>query len=54
MTLNYLKDQGLLRMASNLFGVAPCTLSCTIRKVCDAIVTVMGADLIEFLTTKRV
>ena len=53
MTLYYLKDQGSLRMTSNLFGVAPCTLSCTIRKVCDAIVTVMGADLIKFPTTKE-
>ena len=33
MTLYYLKDQGSLRMTSNIFGVSPCTLSLTIRKV---------------------
>ena len=27
MTLYYLKDQGSLRMMSNAYGVAPCTLS---------------------------
>ncbi len=40
-------------MTSNLFGIAPCTLSCIIQKVCDAIVKVMGADLIKFPTTKE-
>ena len=52
MTLYYLKDQGSLRMTSNAFGVAPCTLSLTIRKVCHAIVKVMGPEFIKFPTTK--
>ena len=52
MTLYYLKDQGSLRMTSNLFGIAPTTLSATIRKVCHAITTVLGPQLIKFPTTK--
>ncbi len=34
MTLYYLKDQGSLRMTANTFGVAVCTLSVVLRKVC--------------------
>ena len=34
MTLYYLKDQGSLRMTANSFGVAICTLSVVLRKVC--------------------
>ena len=52
MTLYYLKDQGSLRMTSNLFGIAPTTLSATVRKVCHAITTVLGPQLIKFPTTK--
>ena len=52
VTLYYLKDQGSLRMTSNLFGIAPTTLSATIRKVCHAITTVLGPQLIKFPTTK--
>ena len=33
MTLYYLKDQGSLRMTSNVFGIAPTTLSATVRTV---------------------
>ena len=53
MTLYYLKDQGSLRMTSNIFGVSPCTLSLTIRKVCSVIVKVLGPELIKFPTTKE-
>ena len=52
MTLYQLKDQGSLRMTSNLFGIAPTTLSATIRKVCHAITTVLSPQLIKFPTTK--
>lgn len=34
MTLYYLKDQGSMRMTANTFGVAICTLSVVLRKVC--------------------
>eukprot|EP00794_Sanderia_malayensis_P020675 gene20675-biopygen17064 len=53
MTLYYLKDQGSLRMTSNAFGVAPCTLSLAIRHVCYAIGKVLGPKLIKFPTTKE-
>ena len=40
MTLYYLKDQGSLAMTANAFGVALCTVSVVVRKVCDVIATV--------------
>lgn len=52
MSLYYLKDQGSLRMTSNIFGVAPSTLSHTIRRVCLAISNVLGPQLIKFPATK--
>ena len=48
-----MKDQGSLRMTSNLFRIAPTTLSEAIRKVCHAITTVLGLQLIKFPTTKE-
>ena len=52
MTPFYLQDQGSLRMTSNAFGVAKSTASVTIRKVCNALVKVMGPELIKFPTTE--
>ena len=37
MTLYFLKDQGSLIMTANAFGVAHCTVSVVVRKVCDLI-----------------
>ena len=34
MILYYLKDQGSLQMTANTFGVAVCTSSVVLRKVC--------------------
>ena len=52
MTLYYLKDQGSLRMTSNIFGVSPCTLSFAIRKVCNVLVKVLSPELIKFPTNR--
>ena len=51
MTLHYLIDQGSLRITSNAFGVGLSTVSKSIRRVCHAIVTVLGPRLIKFPTT---
>lgn len=40
-------------MTSNIFGVSPCTLSLTIRKVCRIIVKVLGPELIKFPATRE-
>ena len=52
MTLYFLKDQGSLRLTANSFGIAPCTLSIAIRKVCHAVVKVLGPQLILYPRTK--
>ena len=53
MTLYYLKDQGSLRMTSNIFGVAPCTLSLIIKQVCQTIVKVLASKMIRFPTSEQ-
>ena len=35
LTLYFLNDQGSLSMTANAFGVACCTVSVTVRKVCE-------------------
>ena len=40
-------------MTSNLFGVAPCTLSLVIRQVCQAIVKLLASKLIRFPTSEN-
>ena len=39
-------------MTGNLLGIAPTTLSTTVRKVCHASTTVLGLQLIKIPTTK--
>ena len=53
MTLYYVKDQGSLRMTSNIFGVAPCTLSLIIKQVCQTIVKVLASKMIRFPTSEN-
>ena len=42
LTLYFLKDQGSLSMTANAFGIAHCTVSVIVRKVCDVIARVLG------------
>ena len=37
MVLYYLKDSGTVNMTANSFGVSICTVTCSIREVCQAI-----------------
>ena len=53
MTLYFLKDQGCLIMTANAFGVAHCTVSVVVRKVCDLITNVLGAKYIKLPTTDQ-
>ena len=50
-TLYYLKYQGSLAMTVNSFGVALCTVSVVVRKVCDIITTVLGPQYIKLPST---
>lgn len=52
MTLYFLKDQGSLTMTTNAFGVAHCTVSVLVRKVCD-ITNVLGPRYIKLPTTDQ-
>ena len=47
ITLYYLKDQGSLMMTANTFGVALCTVSVIVHKVCDALVNILGPTCIK-------
>ena len=51
MTLYFLKDQGSLMMTANAFGVANCTVSSVVRKVCDIITDVLGTRYIKLPNT---
>ncbi len=51
MTLYYLKDQGSHAMSANSFGVALCTVSVVVRKVCDVIATSLGLQYIKLPST---
>ena len=53
MTLYFLKDQGSLRMTANTFGVAVCTLSVVLRKVCALITRELGPRYISLPTTEE-
>ena len=53
MTLYFLKDQGSLIMTANAFGVAHCTVSVVVRKVCDLITNVLGAKYVKLPTTDQ-
>ena len=51
MVLYYLKDQGSLSMTANTFGVSIATVSVSLRRVCCAINTILGPELIKFPST---
>lgn len=53
MTLYYLKDQGSLVMTANTFGVAICTLSVVLRKVCATITRELGPRYIKLPSTEE-
>ena len=53
MTIYFLKDQGSLRMTANTFGVAVCTLSVVLRKVCACITRELGPRYISLPTTEE-
>ena len=53
MTLYFLKDQGSLAMTANGFGVAFCTVSVVVRKVCYIITNVLGPKYIKLPTTNE-
>ena len=52
ITLYYLKDQGSLMMTANAFGVALCTASVIVRKVCDVLVNILGPTYIKLPATE--
>ena len=54
VTLYYLADEGRFRKIANAFGLAKCTVSVIVRKVCLVISTVMGPRYITFPKTKDV
>ena len=49
--LYYLKDQGSLAMTANSFGIALCTASLVVKKVCDVLTTVLGPQYIKLPST---
>ncbi|XP_068674456.1 uncharacterized protein [Montipora foliosa] len=51
ITLYFLKDQGSLTMTANAFGVAHCTVSVVVRKVCNIITDVLGPRYIKLPNT---
>ena len=53
LTLYFLKDQGLLSMTANAFGIARCTVSVIVRKVCDVIARVLGPKYIKLPSTEQ-
>lgn len=53
MTLYYLKDQGSINMTANTFGVAMCTVSMVVRKVCSVLVHECGRDYLKMPTTEQ-
>jgi len=53
MTLYFLKDQGSLRMTSNVFGCSRSTLSVTLKEICEIIVNNLGAEYIKYPKTKE-
>ena len=53
LTLYFLKDQGSLSMTANAFGIARCTVSVIVRKVCDVIARVLGPKYIKLPSTEQ-
>ena len=53
MTLYYLKDQGSILMTANAFGVALCTVSVVVRKVCYVLTDKCGPNVIKLPTTEQ-
>lgn len=53
MTLYYLKDQGSILMTANAFGVALCTVSVVVRKVCHVLTNKCGPNVIKLPTTEQ-
>ena len=47
LTLNFLKNMGSIRMASNEFGVAKSTVSIIVEDVCQAITSYLGPKYIR-------
>lgn len=52
ITLYYLKDQGSLMIMANAFGVALCTASVIVHKVCDTLVNMLGPTYIKLPVTE--
>ena len=52
LTLYFLKDQGSLSMTANAFGIARCTVSVIVRKVCDVIARVFGTKIHKTLVNR--
>lgn len=53
MTLYYLKDQGSIVMTANAFGVALCTVSIIVHKVCHVLTKKCGPYVIKLPTTEQ-
>lgn len=53
LTLYFLKDRGSLSMTANAFGIACCTVSVIVRKVCDVIARVWGPKYIKLPSTEQ-
>lgn len=53
VTLYYLKDQGSLVMTANAFGLATCTVSVVVRKVCAVITRELGPEYIRLPTKEE-
>ena len=53
VTLYYLADERRFRKITNAFGLAKCTVSVIVRKVCLVISTVMAPRYITFPKTKE-
>ena len=53
ITLYYLADEGRYRKVANAFGVARCTVSRAVRRVCKAISTKLGPLYIRLPSTPQ-
>ena len=53
LTLYFLKDQGSIPMTANAFGVAFCTVSVVVRKVCAVITNMLGPRYIKLPATEQ-
>lgn len=53
LPLYFLKDKGSLSMTANAFGAAWCTVSVTVRKVCDVITSALGLGYINLPSAEQ-